>query len=191
MGLQRDFFEDGVYHLITRGNNKQNIFLYKKDYLRYLHYLNKYSQKFSIKIFAYCLMPNHTHLLVRQSNTAISTFMQAINTAFAKYFNVRHSQVGHLFQGPFRHVPVDTDEYLLHLSRYIHLNPSSAGLVRKPEDYAWSSYRHYFGLEKIPFVDEKPILSYYSKDKTNQYKKFVESRIDYQRELSIAKLFLE
>ena len=138
-------------------------------------------------------MPNHIHLLVHQeSETPISKFMQTLNTAYSMYFNLKHRHIGHLFQGKFKYVLVETDEYLVHLSRYIHLNPASAGIVKKPEDYQWSSYNHYLNIDKLEFIEEKPILSYFSsKNLLDDYKDFVESRIDYQREISLQKLFLE
>ncbi len=81
--------------------------------------------------------------------------MQTLTTAYANYFNLRYHRTGHLFEARFKHVDVTTDEYLVHLSRYIHLNPSSAGLVKKPEEYPWTSYRHYLGIEEMSFVDER------------------------------------
>ena len=193
MGILRDLLPNNYYHIINRGNNSQDIFLHKKDYLRFLYYLEKYSGKFLTTILAYCLMPTHIHLLLKEgTETSISEFMHALNTAYTMYFNLRHSRSGHVFEGPFRDVLVKTDEYLVHVSRYIHLNPSSAGIVKKPQDYHWSSYRHYLELAKMVFIDEEPILSYFSKkDPVRDYREFVESRIDYQREINLQKLFLE
>src|SRR3989344_2860072 len=176
MGIKRDFTPNCFYHLISRGNNGQPIFLHRRDYFRYLYCLEKYSNKFLIKVLSYCLMPNHVHLLIQQgSENTVSEFMQALNTAYTMYFNLRHSKKGHLFQGPFRHIMIGSDEYLIHLSRYIHLNPSSAGLAKKPDNYPWSSYRYYIGIDKLNFVDEAQILSYFSKkDPIGDYKEFVE-----------------
>lgn len=138
-------------------------------------------------------MPNHIHLLIKiDEKLTISDFMQALNTAYAKYFNARHSVSGHLFEGPYKHALVETDEYFVHLSRYIHLNPTSSGLVKRPEDYEWSSYRHFLNIEKSNFVEKLPILNYFSSDNpTADYKEFIESRVDYQKEISLQKLFLE
>jgi len=193
MGIHRDFSPNSFYHIISRGNNEQLIFLHKRDYTRYLSCLEKYSRKFLIKISAFCLMSNHTHLLLKEgADPFISEFMHDFNTAYTMYFNLKHSRSGHLFEGPFKHILIETDEYLTHLSRYIHLNPTSAGLARKPEDYPWSSYRHYLGLEDLDFIDDEPILSYFPrKNPRKGYQEFVESRIDYQRELALQKLFLE
>ena len=193
MGIQRDFSPNCLYHIITRGNNEQPIFLHKKDYIRYLHCLEKYARKFPLRILAFCLMSNHTHLILKEeADIVISEFMHDFNTAYTMYFNLRHSRSGHLLEGPFKHILIETDEYLVHLSRYIHLNPTSAGLVGKPQEYPWSSYRHYLGAEEFDFIDEEPILSYFSrKNPRKDYQEFVESRVDYQRELGLQKLFLE
>ena len=188
----RFFQENTYYHIISRGNN-QNVFLHIRDYKKFLSGLEKYSRKFQVDIIAYALMDNHIHLLIKQGPAkTISRFMQSLMTSYATYFNIKHRRIGHLFQGRFKHIQVETDEYLVHLSRYIHLNPSSAAMVKKPEDYMWSSYRHYLNLDKTPFVNEAPVLGYFSrKDSVEDYKNFVESRIDYQKEINIAKLFIE
>lgn len=192
MRKPRFFSPDLYYHLICRGNN-QNIFLYKKDFEKYVYGLDKYSNKFLVEIISFALMPNHVHLLIKQkSETSISKFMQVVTTSYATYFNLKYKRKGHLFEGRYKHIAVETDEYLVHLSRYIHLNPTSASIVKKPKDYYWSSYRHYLGLERLDFVDEKPILSYFSSnDPIKDYGEFVESRIDYQKEISLQKLFAE
>ena len=118
--------------------------------------------------------------------------MQTLSTAYANYFNIRNKRHGHLFETRFKSIEVLTDEYLVHVSRYIHLNPSSAQLVTKPEDYKWSSYNHYLGQVNTDFVDERIVVSYFAKaNPTADYRKFVESRIDYQRKISFQKLFLE
>lgn len=188
----RIFLKNSIYHLISRGNN-QNLFLDDKDFLRFTFNLSKYSDKFIVRVLAFALMPNHIHLLVRQdSDFTLSKFMQTLTTAHANYFNLRHKRTGHLFEARFKHVEVTTDEFLVHVSRYIHLNPSSAGLVRNPEDYVWTSYQHYLGKVDLGFVDERLILAYFSKiDPVKDYKEFVEARVDYQREISLQKMFLE
>jgi len=192
MRKTRIFLTDVYYHLICRGNN-QDIFLIKRDFQKYIAGLEKYSQKFQVEIVAFSLMPNHVHLLVRQkSETPLSKFMQVLSTSYATYFNFKHKRKGHLFENRFKHIEVGTDEYLIHLSRYIHLNASSARLVKMPEEYLWSSYRYYLGLDNLNFVEKRLVLGYFSKkNPTKDYKEFVDSRIDYQKEISIQKLLLE
>lgn len=191
MRRPRAFYKDSFYHLITRSN--QDIFLNKRDFIRYLNNLEKFSEKYAIKIVAFALMPNHVHLLAQQvSETPISKFLQVTNTAYVNYFNLKYKRYGSLFQSHCKAIFVETDEYLVHLSRYIHLNASSANLVRKPEDSKWTSYKHYLGLEKLKFVDESVILDYFSsKNPIADYKEFIESRIDYQKEISLQKLMIE
>jgi len=188
----RIFTQDFYYHLIAKGNN-QDIFVHKWDFDSFLRNLSKYSKKFLVKILAFVLMPNHVHLLVKQTSVAsLSKFMQVLTTSYANYFNLRYKRSGHLFQGRFKHVPVDTDEYLLHLSRYIHLNPTNSALVKRPENYVWSSFRCYLGLDKLDFIDKKTILDYFGKKgPVKDYQEFVDSRIDYQREINLQKLLLE
>lgn len=191
MRAPRVFFKDSYFHLITRSN--QTIFTGKRDYLRYIENLSKYSKKFSVKILAFALMPNHVHLLVQQlTDSPLSKFVQVQNTAYVNYFNLRFKRYGSLFQSHFRALMIDSDEYLVHVSRYIHLNPSSAQLVLKPEDYFWSSYRIYLGLDDSDFVDKKTVLTYFSsKDQVQDYRDFVASRIDYQKEISLQKLLID
>ena len=193
MSKPRSFLAQSFYHIISRGNNRQNIFLTKRDNIRYLKCLEKYAEKFNISIITYCLMPNHVHLLIKiGALLAIPEFMQALNTAYTKYFNARHSASGHLFEGPYKHVLIETDEYLVHLSRYIHLNPTSSGLVKTPENYEWSSYRHFLNLEKSNFIEDSPVLTYFSSENPiDDYKEFVESRVDHQKEINFQKFLLE
>ena len=193
MSKPRSFLAQSFYHIISRGNNRQNIFLTKRDNIRYLKCLEKYAEKFNISIITYCLMPNHVHLLIKiGALLTIPEFMQALNTAYTKYFNARHSASGHLFEGPYKHVLIETDEYLVHLSRYIHLNPTSSGLVKTPENYEWSSYRHFLNLEKSNFIEDSPVLTYFSSENPiDDYKEFVESRVDHQKEISFQKFLLE
>ncbi len=143
-----------------------------------------------VEIVAYCVMPTHLHLTLKQlKENGISIFMGNILNSYAKYFNTKHERKGHLWEGRFKHVLVESDEQLLHLTRYIHLNPTTAYLVDKPEDWLVSSYREYLagtGNSKICKYDD--ILDIEPKD----YKEFVEDRISYQRELAkIKHLFLD
>ena len=159
---QSDFIQGGYYHVYNRGNRKQNIFLNEKDYKRYLAKLKDYKQKHNVTILAYCLMPNHVHFLIRQNGPEpVSTFMQKLHTAYSMYFNKKYEQVGHLFADRFKAKIVAKDEYIIHLSRYIHQNPVK--LVQKLTAYAWSSYPSYLGLVNDEITDTKFILSYFKR----------------------------
>ena len=135
-----------------------------------------------VRIVAYCFMPTHIHLLLQQlKDNGISRYINLILKSYAKYFNIKHNRKGPLWEGRFKNVLVDADEQLLHLTRYVHLNPVTAGIVDKPEEWLYSSYREYIDMvnEKESICEYRDILDI----TPGSYKKFVEDRISYQREL--------
>lgn len=136
-------YEGAFYHITARGNEKGAIFGENRDYDRFLILLGRMHERYSILIHAYVLMPNHYHLLMETPQGNLVATMHDLNTAYTNYFNRKYERVGHLFQGRYRSILVDRDPYLLELSRYIHLNPVRAGMVRSPERYRWSSYVGY------------------------------------------------
>lgn len=141
-----------------------------------------------VEIIAYCLMPTHIHLLLKQNlDNGITKFIGNLLNSYSKYFNIKHKRKGPLWQSKFNNVLIKTDEQLLHLTRYIHLNPTSSGLAKKPEDWIFSSYREYLGWD-----DEKPICQYKDLMDINSiaYQKFVNDRISYQKELAKIKTLL-
>ena len=210
-----------IYHVYNRGVEKRPLFLTKWDYLRFLDLINyyrftncpiKYSyfKQMSIKdreetlgklkvaseklvdILAFCLMPNHIHFLLKQlQDNGISKFMAKITNSFSHYFNIKQERVGHLFQGNFKAVRIESDEQLTHVSRYIHLNPVTSYLMNfdQLQAYEYSSYPEYVG-KKMRFCNTNLVLEYF-KNK-DEYKKFVKDQIDYQRQLDAIKhLILE
>lgn len=138
------------YHVMSRGNAKQIIFAGAADYDRFLELLRATSSRFGVLCRAYCLMPNHFHLLLEPDQCPISRMMQQLNSAYSQSFNRRHARVGHVLQGRFKALLVDRDEYFLQLLRYIMLNPVAAGLVDDPGAWRWSSYRATAGLSTTP-----------------------------------------
>ncbi len=181
---QSHFIQGGFYHVFNRGNRKQNIFLNAKDYKRYLDKLKDYKKEHDVSVIAYCLMPNHIHFLLRQNGPKpLSFFIQRLHTAYSKYFNIKYNQVGHVFQDRFKAKIVDRDEYLMHLSRYIHLNPSK--LTKKLPVYKWSSYPAYISDIDDELTETKLILSLFKRknqtidDAKREYKLFVRSQEDY------------
>ena len=143
------FVPENYYHVFNRGNEKQTIFFERENFLFFLRRLKNALQKQSTELICYCLMPNHFHLVLKEIiENGISSVMLSLQTSYAKAINKRYNRVGHLFQGPFKHIHIDRDEYLLHLSRYIHINPVEAGLVSKPEAWEFSSFRDYIALRK-------------------------------------------
>jgi len=178
---QANFFQGGYYHIFNRGIRKQNLFNDEKDYQRYITRLKEYKGKHHISILAYCLMPNHIHLLVRQDGPEpASKFIQRLHTAYTMYFNKKYGLIGHPFQSRFKAKIVDRDEYLMHLSRYIHLNP--AKLVSKLPSYKWSSYPKYLEETDDQIPDTKLILSMFKtkngslEDARSSYKEFVRAQ---------------
>ncbi|MBM7562978.1 REP-associated tyrosine transposase [Fusibacter tunisiensis] len=137
--------QSGIYHVITRGNDRNLIFLDSKDYSMYLAILKKYQEECKFDIFAYCLMTNHIHLLIRENPEchSISQIMHRINLAFVKYYNKRYHRVGHLFQGRFTSVEVEDEDYFRTALRYIHQNPLRANATAYIDQYKWSSYNEY------------------------------------------------
>jgi len=144
-----------------------------------------------VDIVAYCLMPTHLHFILKQlREKGISQFMGLILNSFTRYFNSRYKRKGPLWEGRFKSVLVKDDAQFIHLTRYLHLNPTSSGLVDNPQDWKYSSYKEYLGL-----VDEgKKICNFseYIDIPAEKYKEFVTDRVDYQRELAkLKKLVLE
>ena len=139
-----------LYHVISRGNARQAIFTDDADYERYLQILMATALRFDVRCAAYCLLVNHVHLLLQPQEFSISRMMQQLNSTYSQWFNREHDRVGHLLQGRFKALLVDSDAYFLRLVRYILWNPVAAGRVRHPADWPWSSYRATAGLAPPP-----------------------------------------
>ena len=194
------FFENNMYyHIYNRGNRKQQIFLQNKDYERFLEKVVKYKKEFPVTIVSYCLMPNHFHFLIQQRDTnAISRLFSNLGNSHSKYFNIKYETVGSLYQGRFKAKRVDKDEYLVHLSRYIHLNPVDLfsflgkNIFKYLMTYKWSSLPAYLTGSSDEIVDPTPILSYFSsKNPIEDYKEFVEANIQSKTDLIIEHLAFE
>ena len=134
----------GIYHVVLRGNNHQRIFEEDEDYRTFLRILNDRKKESGLKIYAWCLMPNHIHLLLKEGTEPVSEVFRRFGTAFVYWYNVKYKRSGHLFQDRFRSEAVEDESYFLTVFRYIHLNPVKAGLCHDPEEYQYSSYSHYF-----------------------------------------------
>ncbi len=158
-------FEGALYHITARGVACQDIFWDCEDRGMFLNILADVVKRHGWLLYAYCLMDNHYHLLVETPRANISKGMHLLNTRYCIRFNRRHERVGHVLQGRFKSLLVDRHSYLLELSRYIVLNPVKAGLVKRPEDWEWSSYRAAIGLEGVPdFLRTEHILEMFSPD---------------------------
>ena len=139
------FREGEYYHLYNRGHNRGRIFFERENYAFFLHRLRKYLLP-TLSVVAYCLMPTHYHLLVLMQEADLSHQMQLFAISYTKAMNKRYNRVGALFQGAFQAKHIGKKDYLVQLSRYIHLNPATTGLVKQPEEWEFSSYREYVGL---------------------------------------------
>lgn len=171
-------YPGAFYHVINRGNAGENLFKGIRDREKFLEYLETAIERFSLKIYTYCLMTNHFHVLLETRLPNLSQAIQWVNVSYAGYFNRKYQRNGHLFQGRFKSILVDADEYLKQLSRYIHLNPVRANLVEHPDEYKWSSYSTITGKTKEPaWLESAWLLSQFGtqrKQAITNYKKFVE-----------------
>ncbi|AZV55488.1 transposase [Clostridium sp. AWRP] len=172
--------EGSILHITVRGNRKEDIFKSKEDYYVYLrnlqHAIKFYNNQF--EILSYCLMTNHIHLQIETKSVHIKKLMGKINTFYAKYFNNKYDYHGHLFQGRYGSQIIDSDSYILEASRYISLNPVRANIVKKPEDYKWSSYPMLIGKRKEKLINSDRILSYFIQSRKRElYRMYVEDAI--------------
>lgn len=144
-----------IFHVLNRGNNKQDVFLAPEDFDYYLWLLKRYKKEFEFKLYHFCLMPNHTHFLIEPTRYgSLPKFMQRITLAQTWFFNKKYNRVGHAWQGRYKSSLVDKDEYALHCGFYIEANPVRKSLVKKAEDWKWSSYRFYAFGEKDLMLKE-------------------------------------
>lgn len=216
--------ENGYYHIYNRGVDKRDIFIDEKDYVVFLGLLKRYLTPFQpradfqahtensfrafevrpgyrsdlydkITLVCYCLMPNHLHLMVKQTTKkAITDFMRALMNSYVFYFNKRYERTGTLFEGRFKGVLVETEPYLLHLTRYIHLNPLDLVLenedqIKYVREYPYSSYQNYLGMRRAEWVQPHEILSFFKSAQRMglrdvlSYQSFVEDYRDDSREI--------
>ncbi len=211
------FENDHFYHIYNRGTEKRDIFLSKADYSRFISYLYEFNDinvishlirnleswrgeaspgrkemESVVEIISFCLMPNHFHLILRQlKDNGITKFIQRLCTGYAMYFNKKNERTGSLFQGPFKSILIENDNYLTHLSRYQHINPieliepnwKKEGIKDwdKVNDflgtYRWSSYLDYIGIKNFPALTKRDIINSYFQTE-GSYKDFVNQWLD-------------
>jgi len=151
----RIFIDHACYHIMARGNQKQKVFRDHEDFAEYLSMVKRAKRKYQILLYAYCLMPNHIHLLVEvKSARNISKFMHWMNRGYAAYFNTKYHKVGHLWQSRFTGKPIIKGQYLIHCANYIEANPVRAEIVDDIANYPWSSYAQRCLLHKSDILDE-------------------------------------
>ena len=182
-------FSGAWYHVMNRGRRAENIFHDKDDYQMFVDLLKETSKMWNIRISAYCLLPNHYHILVQTPEANISRSMRHLNGIYTQRYNRKHSCDGQLFRGRYKSILISENSYLLQVVRYIHRNPLRAGLAKKLEDYTWSSHKGYLSIsKKWDWINKKFILSMLSKNKNKwiaSYRKFVKVEDD----SDIVKLF--
>lgn len=151
-------YEGAIYHAFSRGNRREPIYWDRKDYGRFERFLIEVTMKSKVQLYAWCLMPNHFHLLVETPDENLTDFMHRLLTRYALYFNRVHNQVGHLFQGRYKAIVCEREPYLMALVRYIHLNPFKGmqGESVNAIQWRWSSHRFYMA-EEVPQVIRQPI----------------------------------
>jgi putative transposase len=204
--------KDEIYHIYNRSIAKEQIFTSLSqlnhmfetiDYYRYpqilrysefrkltneakqIYQYNMEQKNPLVEIFTFSFMPNHFHILLRQTEeNGIKQFISILQNSYAKYFNTRYHRQGGLFQSPFQARWIETDEQFIHVSRYIHLNHVTSYIIpiEKLANYQYSSYSSYLGISNTTWLNSKPILGFFSS--TEKYKQFVEDQVDYQRTLA-------
>lgn len=154
-------FPGAVYHVTSRGDRRESIFVDDHDRRGFLDTVAQALSRFDAEILAYCLMSNHYHFVLHTRQANLSLLMRQINGVYTQAFNRQHNKVGHLFQGRFKAILVDREAYLLEVCRYVELNPVRARMVKNPEAWAWSSYRAHVGLADSPaWLDTDGLYGY-------------------------------
>lgn len=159
----RIHYPGAVYHVILRGNGKQDIFFEDQDRYRFFLLLQEGIERYRHQVHSFCLMTNHIHLVIQVSDIPLSRIMQNLSFRYTRWVNWRHDRSGHLFQGRYKAVLVDGDSYLLELVRYVHLNPVRAGMVPTLDEYPWTSHGAYLGRETLPWLATDPTHAMFAK----------------------------
>ena len=179
-------YPGAFYHITSRGNEQKAVFKSKRDREKFLEYFESATKRYDAVIHAYCLMDNHYHILLETPSGNLSKIMAHINGAYTNYFNTKRERFGHLFQGRYKAILADADEYAKELSRYIHLNPVRANMAENPGEYEWSSYDYFTGKKKAPeWLKMDFILGYFGKklsDSQKNYRNFVNAFIKQEYE---------
>lgn len=172
----REKSKSGIYHIILRGANRQEIFHDDEDNLRFTETLERFKKVSNMMIYGWCLMGNHVHLLLGQGKEELSVTIKRIGVSYSWYYNWKYKSTGHLFQDRYRSESVENDEYFLIVIRYIHQNPVKAGIVNKVTDWKWSSCRGYYGEKDYlsSLIDSELILGMFSENMEEAITRFKE-----------------
>jgi putative transposase len=152
--IARLIVENAAYHVMVRGNRKQLIFTEKTDYIKYFDLLRHYKKRYGFKLYGYCLMPNHVHLILQVKKKGdLPKIMQGLNQTYTIWFNKTYGKVGHLWQGRYKNMVIQNNRYLFECIEYVEFNPIRAGMTRSPFDYPWSSWQQRFGHKNDNLLD--------------------------------------
>lgn len=166
-------FEGALYHVTSRGNKREDIYLDDVDRLSFLKVLSDVCQRYNWVCHAYCLMTNHYHLLIETPDANLSAGMRHLNGVYTQRFNYHHGRVGHVFQGRYKGILVEKEAHLLELARYVVLNPVRARMAVEAKDWRWSSYRATSGMEEMPdFLSVDWLLSVFGETKSRAVKAY-------------------
>ncbi len=179
---KRKWYPGAIYHIMCRGNRRSDIFRDDEDFQVFLTILEQVKARSDFILYSYCLMNNHIHLQLKTEDIPIGKIIGRASLFYVKFFNNKYNYIGHLYQGRYKSEIIESDSYNLEISRYIHLNPVKASMVEEPVDYPWSSYRNYMGEIESKLVDVETVLSYFTGNRREAYKEFVESKMIKKRE---------
>jgi putative transposase len=173
--LARKKSSTGIYHVMMRGINRQNILHDDEDRQRFIELLKKVKETSMCEIYGYCLMDNHIHLLILEGKEDLSQIMKRIGTSYAYWYNKKYERSGHLFQDRFKSEIVEDDSYFLSVLRYIHQNPLKANIVNTIHEYNWSSYKAYLNMDGIGegFIDIRFVLGMFGTDVSEAMERYI------------------
>jgi len=171
-----------VYHILTRGNNQQDVFKHEIDYKKYAEILQRYKERYKFRVYHYVLMRNHIHLVIEptEKGGTLAEIMKGINLSYAQYYKARYKHIGHFWQDRYKSIIISKDNYLLACGSYVELNPVRAKVVEDPKDYKWSSYNAYAYGKKDAIIDEHPIfdsLAGSDAERRRKYREFIKGMV--------------
>jgi len=182
--LKRHILDNGIYHILNRGHNKDTIFKETDDFNRFKDMIRKYKESLSFDVYHYCLMPNHFHLLIRIFEAKdLPAIMKGICQSYANHYRRTHGRIGYLFQNRYKSIYIDRDAYLLECARYIERNPLRANMIKNLSEYPWSSYNHYVGNRTDDIITMDPLyatLAKTSKERRDAYIEYLSKTRPYE-----------
>ncbi|MGV8153464.1 MAG: transposase [Alkaliphilus sp.] len=188
--LARQESDTGYYHIIMRGNNKNRIFKEEKNKLDFIKMLKNQEEEKRIQLLAWCIMDNHVHIVVKADIKDMSLAIKKINVKYAMRHNHKEGTIGHVFQDRFKSQPIETDEHLMQVIRYVHNNPIKAKMIEKIQNYNWSSYNYYYNKEEVKSRNQMQFVLKYFNNDLEEFAKFHEVN-DFNEYLDIKEDIME